>query len=197
MFRVRLEAGMATGTTELYLTHRGVEEVAKGDNFVWQPRAADPELEAEMLNRMMVFFGVEDQRSKTLVAGEGGIGSRATLITAADGQSTLRIDEDFSRAWRRTGMALDRIGFAVEDRDRTNGLYFVHYEDPLGEQDKKGLLSSLKFWGDSDDIKKDKYQIHLNADGASTAVTVRNKDGNPENSSTATRILTLLEEQLK
>ena len=58
-FRTRLERGETPGTTELYVSHRGAEEVSQGENFVWQPRASDPELEAEMLNRLIVYLGVE------------------------------------------------------------------------------------------------------------------------------------------
>ena len=104
--------------------------------------------------------------------------------------------EDFSRAWRRTGVALDRVGFAVEDRNRTKGIYFVRYDDPLADEDNKGLMSKLAFWS-SDEEKAKQYQIVLLAEGAETQIIVNNAEGKRENSSTAKRILTLLEEQLR
>ena len=93
-------------------------------------------------------------------------------------------------------MALDRIGFAVEDRNREKGIYFVRYNDPLADDDKKGWFSSLAFWS-SDKKESKQYQIALIAQGAQTQIIVNDNDGKRENSSTAKRILTLLEEQLR
>jgi outer membrane protein assembly factor BamC len=197
-YRVRLEHGTAPGTTELYLTQRGMEEVITGTaddrSTKWKPRAPDPELEAEMLKRLVVFLGVDEQKAKSLMAAQPKTQSRAQLVSDSNG--VMLIDkEDFSRAWRRTGVALDRVGFAVEDRNRTDGVYFVRYNDPLGE-DEKGLLSKLAFWS-SDEEKAKQYRIVLLAQGAETQIIVNNAEGKRENSSTAKRILTLLEEQLR
>ncbi len=197
-YRVRLERGKEPNTTELYLTHRGVEEVGQGSSTIWQNRPSDPELEIEMLNRMVVFFGVDTQKAKSLLA-RGQDVPRAQLTRDAQGRSFLSLDEDFSRAWRRTGLALDRIGFTVEDRDRSRGLYYVRYADPLKEETKDGFLSKLKFWGGTKDKQAEntQYLVSVAGEGANTRITVLNKDGTPENSETSNRILTLLHEQLK
>ena len=62
------------------------------------------------------------------------------------------MEEPFDRAWRRVGLALDRIGFTVEDRDRAQGLYFVRYVDPDADNKSpsKGFLSRLAFWRSDD-----------------------------------------------
>jgi outer membrane protein assembly factor BamC len=198
-YRVRLEHGTTPGTTELYLTHRGMEEVVTGTpddrSSSWKQRAPDPELEAEMLKRLVVFLGVEEQQAQALLAAQPAPQSRAQLVTDSDG--IMLIDkEDFSRAWRRTGMALDRVGFAVEDRNRTDGVYFVRYNDPLGDGGKTGFLSKLAFWS-SAEAKATQYRIVLLAQGAETQIIVKDSEGERENSSTAKRILTLLEEQLR
>jgi outer membrane protein assembly factor BamC len=198
-YRVRLEHGANPGTTELYLTHRGMEEVVTGTpeegSTMWKPRAPDPELEAEMLKRLVVFLGVGEEKAQTLLAAQPQTQSRAQLVSDSNG--IMLIDkEDFSRAWRRIGVALDRVGFAVEDRNRTDGVYFVRYNDPLGDEDKKGFLSKLAFWS-SDEAKAKQYRIVLLAQGAETQVIVNDAEGKRENSSTAKRILTLLEEQLR
>jgi outer membrane protein assembly factor BamC len=197
-YRVRLEHGTTPGTTELYLTQRGMEEVVTGPaddrSTVWKPRAPDPELEAEMLKRLVVFLGVDEEKAKTLMAAKPDALSRAQLVSDSNG--VMLIDkEDFSRAWRRTGVALDRVGFAVEDRNRADGVYFVRYSDPLGD-DEKGLLSKLAFWS-SDEKKAKQYRIVLLAQGPETQIIVNNDEGKRENSGTAKRILTLLEEQLR
>jgi outer membrane protein assembly factor BamC len=197
-FRVRLENGASPGTTELYLTHRGMEEVVTGSpenrSTTWKSRPSDPELEAEMLKRLMVFLGVDEQKAKTMLATQPKAPSRAELVS--DSSGTMVIDkEDFSRAWRRTGVALDRVGFAVEDRNRADGVYFVRYDDTLASEEK-GFLSRLAFWS-SDKEKAKRYRIVLQAQGPETHIIVQNEQGERENSSTAKRILNLLEEQLR
>ena len=100
-----------------------------------------------MLNRLMVFLGVKKEKAQHMLAEQGSHAARATLARSADGEVSLDLVDDYSRAWRRTGLALDRVGFTVQDRDRSRGLYFVRYVDPLKDTEKKGFLSKLKFWG--------------------------------------------------
>ncbi len=199
-FRTRLERGTDDGFTEIYVTHRGVEEVVSGGaidpNTSWQARPTDPELEAEMLKRMMVFLGVEEQKASAMVAKQTQQTVRAQMVSDSSGDM-LVIDEDFSRAWRRTGVALDRVGFAVDDRIRSDGIYYVQYNDPLADQNKEGFLTKIGLWSSDDDEDGTQYQIKLLANGPSTNVIVNNAQGERDTTSTAKRILTLLEEQLR
>ena len=200
-FRTRLERGADAGTTEIYISHRGMEEVyttSQKEETKWQPRPADPELEAEMLRRLMVRFGVQEQRAKAQVATPTDTAPKATFTR---GSGTLALNEQFDRAWRRVGLALDRVGFTVEDRDRSKGLYYVRYIDPNIDNksaDNKGWLSKLKFWGSSEKPKTEQYRIQVRGNGQESAeVNVLNKEGVRDSSETAGRILSLLYEQLK
>jgi outer membrane protein assembly factor BamC len=205
-FRTRFERGAEPGTTEIYISHRGMEEVITGSSSSdvpdtrWQPRPPDPNLEAEMLGRLMTRFGVEQTRVKAQFAstGSGLQQQRATLQKGADGSRTLTLDEQFDRAWRRVGLALDRVGFTVEDRDRSKGLYFVRYLDPQidNKAAEKGFLSRLKFWG-NDKPKLEQFRIEVRDDTKGCQVKVLSKDGAQESTETAGKILTLLYDQLK
>ena len=203
-FRTRLERGAQTGTTEIYVSHRGMEEVytsPEKDQTKWQPRPPNPELEADMLRRIMVRLGVQEEKAKSVVATAAPTVPRATLEKGGDG-AALALNEQFDRAWRRVGLALDRVGFTVEDRDRSRGLYFVRYIDPDVDNksaNNKGLFSKFKFWGSSDDKEKQKeqYRVLVKDAGDRAEVNVLNKDGGREQSQTANRILSLLYEQLK
>lgn len=199
-FRTRLEPGTQPGTTEIYISHRGMEEVYTNslqENTAWQPRPPDPELEAEMLRRLMVRFGVQQDQAKQQLAAATEA-PQAKLATAGNGGNSLALNDQFDRAWRRVGLALDRVGFTVEDRDRSNGLYFVRYIDPDADnKTKKGWLSKLKFWGSNDTKQNERYRILLKGSPTGTDVNVLDKDGGTEKSETAKRILTLLYEQLK
>jgi outer membrane protein assembly factor BamC len=202
-FRTRLERG-ADGTTEVYISHRGAQEVLTGqqkDSTVWTPRPADPGLEAEFLSRLMGRLGVEEVKAKTIVAQAVQKPDRAKLGKDAAG-AYVEVDEGFDRAWRRVGLSLDRVGFTVEDRDRTEGMYFVRYID-LGadaqskSNAEKGFFSKL-FTSSDDKVKKaQRYRVLVKQLGTISRITVLNDEGKPEKSGTADRILSLLNEQLK
>ena len=203
-FRTRLEP-TADGGTEIYISHRGVVETftsTSKDQTVWQPRSSDPELEAEFLRRLMVRFGVEEVRAKAQI-NNAPVAERAKLQNPREGAGMLDLDEPFDRAWRRVGLALDRVGFKVEDRDRSKGYYFVRYVDPKDDaQDtaKKdtGVLSRLIFWkpGKSD-VKAEQYRVLVRDNREASQVQVQDKDGKLDTSETGRKILTLLHQQLK
>ncbi len=206
-FRTRLERGVDPNTTEIYISHRGLVEVEMdktrfGDStIVWQFRPSDPELEAEFLHRLMLRFGVDDARAKAQLARAAGQPERAKLVRGGTDSAALVLYESFDRAWRRVGLALDRVGFTVEDRDRSKGSYFVRYVDPQIDAQKdpdKGFLSSLAFWrSDKNAIKAAQYRVTVKETSGVSDVQVQSKDGQPENSDTSRRILSLLFEQLK
>jgi len=205
-FRTRLERG-TDGATEIYISHRGMVEVYTTeyrDNTRWQPRPPDPGLEAEFLRRLMVRLGAQEEKAKEVTTATGAAQpARATIKKGLDGSEQLEVFEPFDRTWRRVGLALDRVGFTVEDRDRQKGQYFVRYADPEAELDKKnpknaGWLDRLAFWrSDDPKVKAEQYRVQVTAAAANSEVHVLNKDGAPENSQTTRRILTLLQEQLR
>ena len=202
-FRTRFEPGAQPGTTEIFISHRGMYEiyVSEGkDSTRWQPREADPELEAEMLRRLMVRFGSDQKRADAeLAAAKTKPVDRAKLARGNDGAGTLELQESFDRAWRRVGLALDRVGFTVEDRDRSKGLYFVRYVDPEADMEGKsdGFLSKLAFWKDGAPKPETKYRIYVKAGGSLTTVQVLSLEGGVDQSDTAKKILGLLYDQLK
>jgi len=176
-FRTRLERGLQDGTTEIYMTHRSVDTAPddgkekirtpygvvdmgyKNDSKSKEDSKVDSrsdELDAELLRRFMVKLGLADKRAKEIIAAPVSQ-KRAEIKKEADGSTSLEIQDPFDRAWRRVGLALDIIGFVIEDKDRSNGIYFVKYADvdiDDSPKKKKGVLDSLMFW--SDDDKKDK-----------------------------------------
>jgi len=203
-FRTRLESGKQPGTTEVYISHRGMYEVLEGGDggkrTIWQPRPSDPELEAEMLRRLMVRFGVEETRSQALLAAGKSV-ERAKLSRAPDGAASLALDDAFDRAWRRVGLALDRVGFTVVDRDRSKGIYYVRYVDPETDVEKKkddGWFSKLAFWrGKDNQVKPEQFRIVVSDAADGTQVQMQDNAGAPDKSDTAGKILNLLYEQLK
>jgi outer membrane protein assembly factor BamC len=209
-YRVRLERGTKPGSTDIFLTHTAMEErilsntVGEGANAIWEPAPSNPEKEAEMLGRLMVYLGVTEQRAAGATAGAtAGTGDGAARPTSVrlvpDGAgSALVIAEEFRRAWRQTGLALDRTGFAVEDRDMSAGIYYVRYDPGSeGAQKKEGLFSKMAFWRGKDLDPVKKYQVKLVGSGAETRLTVLNAAGQRDDTPAGRKILTLLQEQIQ
>jgi len=254
-FRTRIDRGSEEGTTEIFMSHRSISdvpddgkvrvrtgygEIENGYALKKSARTKDEEvradaedIDAELLRRLMVRLGVEDSKSRSVLAAVNSE-MRAKLSKDPDGTLNLAVNDQFDRAWRRVGLALDRIGFVVEDKDRSNGLFYVRYSDvgiDDAPQKKKGLLDSLIFWGDDDpkeaqpepkkvtksasdkglvdklkfwkadeaDVNPEKqYPVKVEGnDNSSSQITVTDKDGKRDRSSTANRIISLLYEQLK
>jgi outer membrane protein assembly factor BamC len=200
-FRTRVERTAAG--SEVYLSHRGMEEVYSGDRketTVWQPRAPDPQLEAAMLQRLMVKLGVQEEQAQAVIAAAATPpAAHARIVTGQPG-AALQVDDAFDRAWRRVGLALDRSGFTVEDRDRAQGLYFVRYVDPAqAGKEEPGLLSRIFSFGG----KKNegggpaRYRVQVKGEGERSTVSVLNAQGQPESGDAGQRIVSMLVEDLK
>lgn len=210
-YRVRVER-TPTDTSEIFVTQRGLEEVysnTEKTQTIWQPRPREPELEAELMQRLLLRFegGETVLASKAAGSADAAKTQRKEAVTALPGishvvkngaQTHLEVDEPFDRAWRRVGLALDRGGFTVEDRDRTKGLYFVRYLDPdyLAQQrEKRGLFARVF---DSDPkVDAQQFRVALATEGERTSVQVQDKDGKPQAGATGDKILQQLDEQMR
>ena len=194
-FRTRLERS-ASGGTEIYVSHRGMVEVyssTQKDQTMWQPRPADPELEAEFLRRLMVRLGAPQAQAQAAV--NTGAAVPTSRIASVNNQPVVVISEPFDRAWRRVGLALDRTGFTVEDRDRSQGTYFVRYVPPNADRKDPGFFGRLFSRERADPPVK--YRINLKTEGETTTVSVLNANGTPETSGNAQRIVQVIADDLK
>lgn len=206
-FRTRIER--TTSGSEILVTHRGLVEAPVGtnrDQIAWQPRPADPELEAEMLYRLMARLGAPEAAVQQARAGDrpastapGAVRPTAPARARLLPDGRLQIDDGFDRAWRVVGASLDRGGFTVEDRDRAGGIYFVRYIDRTGKS-QPGLLNRMLDVFRSDDGKSRlaRYRIVVKQEtpGQST-LTVLNANGQPEDSATVTAIRESLLRELR
>jgi len=199
-FRTRLERSPDGEATEIYISHRGMIEVytnERKEGTVWQPRPADPELETEFLRRLMVQLGVDEAQSKAAAATALlTVQSSARLLHADSGAPVIALDEAFDRAWRRVGLALDRTGFTVEDRNRDEGVYFVRYVAPAEQAEKQGFFGKLfsRTPAAPDPLQ---YRIVVSSEGEHSTVAVHDAQGAPETSHVAERMVQILLEDLK
>lgn len=246
-FRTRLERGEKEGTTEVYMTHRTVAgapddgkqkvqtqlgEIDLGYRLDTKDRTVkldqfEEDLDAELMRRLMVKLGVAESHAKQ-IAQNPVKEIRAEVVKEADQSVTLKLRDSYERGWRRVGLALDRIGFVVEDKNRDEGMYYVRYADvdiDDAPKKKKGLLDTLAFWKNDEkeienkskpkeedtvidklkfwkgkDETKDpskKYNIKVSDANDGTQVNIVDAEGNPNPTTTANRIISLMYDQLK
>jgi outer membrane protein assembly factor BamC len=194
-YRTRVER-TAEGC-EIYVSHQGAEEVYVKDGSggtIWRARPNDPQLEAEMLSRLMVVLGSKEEPARAAVTAAPEPAARARAVA---GGAALEVDEPFDRAWRRVGLALDRSGFTVEDRDRASGVYYVRYVDPKSAgKEEPGWWARL--WGDkSNPLAAVRYRVSVKASGEKTAVAVLTSAGLADTGENGQRIAAQLVNELR
>lgn len=209
LYHTRIER-MAGGGTEIYISHRGaVEEYtdASHERTRWMPRANDPQLEAEMLSRLLLQLASQDGAPVTATspaqpaaAADTAVAATAHARELTSGQpgAALQVDEPLERAWRRVGVALDRSGFTVEDRDRSLGVYYVRYVDPkLAGKEEPGFFARTFTGAKKADLASERYQIAVRSQGPTSVVSVLDSQGGAQNSDSARNIIQLLVKELR
>jgi len=185
-YLTRLERSKDGKSTEVYITHRGIEQVYSEDmtSSKWQPRANEPELEAIMLQRLMVRFGAsEEQASKAVAAANTKVSTSApagstpepagsaSLRESSDGNVIIVVNDAFDRAWRRAGLAIESAELGVEDKDREMGTYFLR---PIKVE--SSWSEKLKFWKHSGSAGEH-YRVNVKDRGGKCEVSVTDQNG--------------------
>ena len=202
-YKTRLEVSKP-GETEIYITQRGAIEKCVTDttgaclSTIWTPRPNDPELEAAFLARLMERLGMTQEQAKALVAAPLGPKTpKAKFVQEGNNKGYIELSSGFDRSWRDVGLALDRSNFTVEDRNRTEGVYFVRYVNAKDVGDTKGFFSNLFSSKDDSKLQAKKYQVIVKSTGENSAnVYVQDADGKPEITPAGFQLLTLLTDQL-
>lgn len=192
-FRTRVER--VNGKTEVYISHQQMVETPTPDGaaFKWIFGKEDPGLNAAMLARLMVFLGTDVKTAQDKVAqAEKDADLPQITQMSDDQQAAITLGESFDRAWRRVGVAIDSAGFAVDDRDRSSGDYFIRYLDSdSGDKiEQQNIIGRL--FGGKNTAAATPYRIHVADQGSGSIVTVLDQNGQVQNTGTAKRILTVL-----
>ncbi len=203
-FKIFTEAD-ESGDTILYLSSER-QEIIEGE---WYEAAPDVSLEKKIIRKISLhFYGTdfESTASTSIVstsATESGsffsepaeperIRSEAEVFQVSEGKSYLAIPQEYTRAWRDTETVLERAGYLVQDKSQEKGIYsFLYFRSE--EEEKKGLLDKLKFWGDDED-EGTPYQLSLTGVGDKTEIIVMDEDGEWETGEEAGVILDTLKD---
>ncbi len=201
-FRTRFER-TSDGAIEIYITHQALAEERISDTrAVWVEGNPDPELDAAMINRLMVYLGASEAQARAAVAEASTTPvtpvELTQVATGSGAQGALQIQEPFDRSWRRVGLALDRGHFTVEDRDRSRGQYFVRYVDiDAAVMNEDPSFLARMFSRNRSSQPSEQYRVQLRETAGTTQVTVLDAEGNPATGETPGRILDVLLEQLQ
>jgi outer membrane protein assembly factor BamC len=182
--RIRVEPAEDAGRTDIFLTQRNSQRSEGGE---WQLRPADTDRAVEMLNRLARFLADKDVSDAVPLKG-----LQASIEVDVDENTVIIVKADFETTWRRTSLALDALGFTIEDHNRASRIFHVYNELPSGYTEEE-----LK----ADDRKsatvREEYWIHVQPRDESTHVSVRNQAGKVDESTVARHLLTLLLGQLQ
>ncbi|MSR14140.1 MAG: outer membrane protein assembly factor BamC [Gammaproteobacteria bacterium] len=205
-FKLFAEPGEEAGTTVLYVSNRSEELISKSGNMEWKPTARDIDREKVLVERVQEALGggeasepvaanssADETQTSTADSEEVASGGRAELISAGGGKVYLSVLEDFSAAWRSTGVALQKAGYDIAQSDKERGIYYIRVPASEGEVTKRGVLSKLKFWGDDDEHE---LQLNLTGVGDKTEVVVLDKKGRWETGDISKTILDRLHREL-
>jgi outer membrane protein assembly factor BamC len=179
-FKIFAEPG-ESGDTIIFLSSER-QELSEG---TWLEAAPDVALEKKIIRKLSLhFYGTEFEGTTSVAENSSSSSSsipsktkpirpKAEVLDAGDGKSYLAVPQEFTRVWRDTELVMQRAGYLVQDSDQEKGIYNFLYYKPKGEE-KKGLLSKLKFWGDDED-EGTPYQLSLTGVGNKTEVIVMNE----------------------
>ena len=203
-YRIRIEHSDKDNVILLFITHQGLKEVSYGNwsesdySLKWQPRDSDSELEAEMLQRFLVFRGVAKAQAKQLTSQKKNI-EVAKLVKDKSGVNTIvEVNEIFPRTWRRISIALDRMGLVVEDRNRSKGIYYIKTTEDFikGDAEDKSWLESI-FSSKDEQLKIEQFQLIVDDVENKTIIGILNGNGEKDNSKTGYFVLKKLQAQLR
>lgn len=196
------ESGDVAGNTLLFVSGMRQEQLNKdGGEPEWIDQGKNIDIAEQLAGELNLYLSgmAQQQQSsaaasqKTPAASQTVSRQAAEILDAGEGKFYLSIPEEFSRAWQQIEVAIQRVGFIVDDKDRDKGLYFITYFDSVDET-KKGWFSKMAFWRDDESDGK-VYQISLTGVGEKTEMIILNKDGDWETGNDASRIISLIHEQ--
>jgi outer membrane protein assembly factor BamC len=190
-YRVRMERGDTSKMSEIFLS--ATDETQ-----------SNAQKDEAMLRQLAEYLGALHQEDTAKFEAQRPAPApeetaQVFLMDDDNGMQSLVVEQDYQTVWRRVGRVLDSKGFAVEDRDRSRGFYFVRYIDPFTEleQEEEGVLDKLAFWRDDEDVNpQEYYYIKILSEASDSRIMVLDAEEVRTSSDTAKRLLNLIQEQL-
>lgn len=130
-YRFRIEQGVQRNTSELHVLQMFRTE----DSDTWPMTSADPVKEADMLQLVAQYVANTTEAPPVSMIAEQAIRAtgKVTLQDDAEGEPYIRLELPYYRAWASVERALRESSFAVRDRDRSTGVYYIRYQESSDE----------------------------------------------------------------
>jgi outer membrane protein assembly factor BamC len=209
-FKTRIERD-PTGrvSNRIYIAHRGTEivpEIRVGSQekeavgtSAWHFRRSEPELEIEMLSRLMIFLGLQKADVDKQLSQTGLFKPRAFLeFDAGEKSPYLILKDPYQIAWNRVHHLLQRMNFeivATEFKGQLSGKGVIAVDAEIVETvTNKGFFS----FGDADKRKLRRFKLILSeVTNELTRVTLEDPKGDLDTSPEGEEFLSLLFEQIR
>ena len=211
-FRTRIERGPG-GDNRIYIAHRGTEyqyvfdardtgrntgTSAPTDNQ-WRFRQPEPELEIEMLSRLMLHLGLRQAEVDEQVASLKLYSPQAFMhLNSEENSPYLIIKSPYQIAWNRILHQLDRLNFEIAKKEYKSGLTeegVIFVNTMVEEDSEKGGFFS--FLSGSDTNKRQMVLVLSEESHELTRVDLENNAGDYDTSPEGAEFMTLLYQRIR
>ena len=133
ILKMKIEHGIKEASTEIFLAQIDIES---------EEILSNPELIQTELSSLVSYFAESvGQFSGTSLAAQNLNEMKKAKIFVEDGRTVIELDLNFDRAWSSVSKAMDASNIYTNDRDRSNGIFYVSYSN----EEDGGFLSFLNF----------------------------------------------------
>jgi len=193
-FKLSIEAGIRSGSTEVYLEQKEapLNAPVRPDTANWTGQSDDLELENEMLRKLAYYLG-ENINKSVVSIGAIALENKKTELIPDSVKPVLIYRLAFNRVWATVGDAFENIGIPVEDLNRETGDYYVHFEKDI--VDEPGFLARVLFRKKKIVANdQNRYLVHLETLEDQVNVTIMRDQDTPADATVAERLLKIIKE---
>jgi outer membrane protein assembly factor BamC len=186
ILEMKIEHGIKEASTEIFLN-----QIDSTSNEI----ISNPELiQSELSNLVNYFAESVSQFSGTSLAAQNLNEMKKAKIFVENGQTTIELNLNFDRAWSSVTKAMDASNVVTNDKDRSNGIFYVSYAD---NKEEKGIFSFLNFNRDNTSARASldgaTFEVKITEKNNKTYVRAYSKDGKIEN---AEKLISKINESL-
>jgi outer membrane protein assembly factor BamC len=209
-FRTRIERDQSGGSNNrIYITHRGTEyvyEFRAGDrddlnsaDNEWSFRRPEPQLEIEMLSRLMIYLGLNQESVAAQFEQPRLFKPRASLQVDAEEKSPyLFMMDPYQIAWNRLNHVLQRLNFEILSSEFKSGLsgegVFIVKSNVVETVESGGFFG---IGGSEKNISRRFILVVSEENHEVTRVIIEDEKGNFDTTPEAAEFLSILFEQIK
>jgi outer membrane protein assembly factor BamC len=183
--KMKIEHGIKEASTEIFLAQINIES----DEITSNPEL----IQAELSNLVNYFAESVDQFSGTSLAAQNLNEIKKAKTFVVDGQTVIELDLNFDRAWSSVSKAMDASNIDTNDKDRSNGIFYVSY----AEEDGDGIFSFFNIGASSKTKKVNfndaQFEVKITEKNNKTYVRAYSKDGKIED---AEKLISKINESL-